>query len=963
MPSSYDLFLSYKQAEDGIHAKRLASQLELRGLRVFVDNSAIKEFSSIGDEINNGIRNSKAFLAWYSQAYLQSTACFLELARAIALHGLHSGGRVMVVNPHSTIDHVHPIWLRGSRCYALPSKNEGAIEKLAATIADHITKQPELATEQKFLASQNFGHMPTTTFERLVAFRHAELFGIFDAFHANEASDVTRRVAPNPVVISGPEGIGKSHCAHSYASMLGSVYPGGVYWFDAGKSSDATQAAQNLADQMLEAALESGWISEHSLSGGPLTSDPATNLRYLRAIARSRLARGEPFLWIVENLPTEMASDFDMWRAPTSNGRTLATTLVEPDLDGLKVVSLRALAISDIEQILRLSSPDATEPRHIRQLAEMTEGYLGHLRVIEAEIAAFGAERTCDLYKAATASTIGIADAYRPLISLCQDDERELLATLVAMGPALIPYSVVSTILSDTPSEHDNRALAGTLPISALKKLSTHALVSLSAKNGVKVEAPVRRLAREFPDILPVAAARRPAMQALCRLLPANTRARLTPEFSALITHARQLVSSVDSDEAALLLQRIGTFDALIGDQAGERASFERSYHWFEDAYGAGHRKSLEALLEVNACYKHDPSENERVDNALKIAMEALGEEDEIVIRLLHSRSIILGDQYRVDEALKVAEHAEKLAQSSLGAEHGITLQVRTSKALFLHQLRRVNEARIILEDLDTIESRLFGVDHPDRLRVAANLALVLSTTDPERALAIEKEVLRTFHANYGRKHHLTTWAAYNLICRNVQLRLWQDARRLVLQYFAWLLKSDIAHQSPARYGLLEVGRWQNPMHVHYKRVLVEAYAHSRDYYLERSRDLWSPQFSRSWAEWALTIEYLLHGTDALSFEIILGDYLEASRRHPRLDRSKFCQRMIGRWKRDHTFRSPFSPFMNPQYEKEIENLMHQIRITEWEATSIQQKIRRLCRRSTHDALKWKPGEAKNQKK
>src|ERR1700730_9806796 len=134
MPSSYDLFLSYKQAEDGVHVECLARQLELRGLRIFIDNSAIKDFSSIGDEINNGICNSKAFLAWYSHAYLQSIACSRELARAIALHAHSSGNRLMVVNPHSTIDHILPIWLRGSRCYVLSSKTEDAIEKLATTI-------------------------------------------------------------------------------------------------------------------------------------------------------------------------------------------------------------------------------------------------------------------------------------------------------------------------------------------------------------------------------------------------------------------------------------------------------------------------------------------------------------------------------------------------------------------------------------------------------------------------------------------------------------------------------------------------------------------------------------------------------------------------------------------------------------------------------------------------------------
>ena len=323
----FDVFLSYKHSEDGAHVARLVHQLKERGLRVFIDTNEIRPFASISKTIQDNVKSSKAFLAWYSQAYLQSTGCTLELTRAVAAHSSSASARILVVNPHSTIDHIHPLWLRGSLCYPLPVKDSETIAGLAEKIVRHVSGLSQLDTLRTDRAPRMFGQVPTATYENLVAFRHAELFDIFDAFHASEDSDATRRVKTQPVLISGPEGIGKSHCIQSYVALFGSQYLGGIFWLDAGKSATSGEAITNICDQMLDLATETGWFPKGHMSYISLTQDPAKNLQLLRDFARTRLSTAEPYLWIVENLPEAETANVDVWKAPSHSGSIASTTV------------------------------------------------------------------------------------------------------------------------------------------------------------------------------------------------------------------------------------------------------------------------------------------------------------------------------------------------------------------------------------------------------------------------------------------------------------------------------------------------------------------------------------------------------------------------------------------------------------------------------------------------------------
>jgi hypothetical protein len=104
----YDLFFSYRR-HDLNRARPMLDALASSGLRVFRDETAIDEGTSITQEIREGIASSKVLLAFYSSTYPLSSACQEEIISAW-LAAQHTGGlpqtRVRIINPEPGFDHI-----------------------------------------------------------------------------------------------------------------------------------------------------------------------------------------------------------------------------------------------------------------------------------------------------------------------------------------------------------------------------------------------------------------------------------------------------------------------------------------------------------------------------------------------------------------------------------------------------------------------------------------------------------------------------------------------------------------------------------------------------------------------------------------------------------------------------------------------------------------------------------------
>lgn len=79
--AEWDVFVSYSRSDADLVVP-LARALRHRGLRVFVDDTAVEDFAGITTTISHALARSKALLALYSEEYPRRRACQWELTYA-----------------------------------------------------------------------------------------------------------------------------------------------------------------------------------------------------------------------------------------------------------------------------------------------------------------------------------------------------------------------------------------------------------------------------------------------------------------------------------------------------------------------------------------------------------------------------------------------------------------------------------------------------------------------------------------------------------------------------------------------------------------------------------------------------------------------------------------------------------------------------------------------------------------
>lgn len=319
----WDVFLSYSRG-DVERVRPLAQVLRDGGLEVFTDETGVASFAGISDTIRRELARSKALLAYYSTGYPEREACQWELTTAY-LAGLGEGdprGRVMVVNPEQTSDHIHPVELRDARH---ASADDPAA--LVADVREHVARlDGPMAIQERAVRRWLLGS-PEPRLDFLG--RLSELWQVHSALHAHSAPLVTGRDAPRAVQIRGMAGIGKSALAQEYALRFEAAYPGGVFWVSGQAYNDSVRA---LSD----------------------------------SVANSFGADG-PFLWIVDSVPADRltARDIAAMAAPHPLGRTVFT--------------LRSRAHAGIGTPVDLEPLDALHARVLvggdEALAEAVEGH------------------------------------------------------------------------------------------------------------------------------------------------------------------------------------------------------------------------------------------------------------------------------------------------------------------------------------------------------------------------------------------------------------------------------------------------------------------------------------------------------------------------------------------------------------------------------------------------------------
>ncbi|MFI7393302.1 TIR domain-containing protein [Streptomyces tendae] len=313
----WDVFISYSRSDAG-KVSALVSALQARNLRVFVDDTAVDDFTSITATITEALAHSRILLALYSADYPQRRACQWELTYAY-LTGQREGDprrRTLVLNPEPASDHVHPVELRDARHWPWPTTPEG-LDRLAARVADHVDTVITFMGDAADASIVPWLPAPARTGSFRFTGRLPEQWRIHTALHRHRAPLVAQAGGGRGAQLRGMPGLGKSLLAQEYALHFSSAFPGGVFWFDLhpyqGQSSRAMESYAEQVSTVLAALRVTA--SAPSLPG------------LLSHLAVALGERNLPCLWVVDGVPDGLAADqLDLLRGPHLLTATLITT-------------------------------------------------------------------------------------------------------------------------------------------------------------------------------------------------------------------------------------------------------------------------------------------------------------------------------------------------------------------------------------------------------------------------------------------------------------------------------------------------------------------------------------------------------------------------------------------------------------------------------------------------------------
>jgi hypothetical protein len=250
-PPVWDVFLSYGRS-DASAVATIAEALGARGLRVFQDETGVPPFAPISATVMEGLRRSKLLLAFYSADYPLRTVCQQELTFAF-LAGQREGdprGRVLVVNPESSAEHVLPIELRDTRHMPAP-RDKDDLRTLATAVAERAAGFGSAMGEIATAAAPPWLGVPPVAMAAH-ANRLRELWVLHSLLHA-DVGQLNAARARRVAVVHGATSGERSSLIVTYAEWFAAAFPGGVVWLSA-RDPDPVGALQRQLDGTGEAA-------------------------------------------------------------------------------------------------------------------------------------------------------------------------------------------------------------------------------------------------------------------------------------------------------------------------------------------------------------------------------------------------------------------------------------------------------------------------------------------------------------------------------------------------------------------------------------------------------------------------------------------------------------------------------------------------------------------------------------
>ena len=586
--AEYDLFFSYRRT-DLERAEALLQALEDIGLHVWRDLTHLEDFDPITPTIRGALAASKALLAFFSKNYPHSRACQQELIAAW-IAALQAGdppyNRVLVVNPEPDRSHI-PAMLCDQQQHLGWAGDAGKVSALAGSIARQVRQL------QGALAPTGLPQLPLCCGFTPVEAPHfvgraRELWELHGQLTANRMSIVTGTVGQAAAQLRGLGGIGKSLLAREYAIRFGPAWPGGVFWLNAYGNDDTKGPLDTGSREALRQDQTRGFAERIGICADGLKPEEVEG-----ALSRRLEERGQPCLWLVDDLPSGLdLNALQRWVAPWPGAATLITTR-STEYGALgRHVDLDVLEEEDAYRLLTArrapeGSPQQEAAREIvRELgrhplaieiaaAFLAKGimnfakYLDELRRDDQDALEYGAILREGL---PTGHERSIAATLLKSIRQLGPEGADLLRLAAGLAVEPIPVSLIGRVFEEAGVEDATAALTA-----ALDQADSLSLCQKAGDDARLVHTLVSRTVRrrrDWPEPSRAEALRQAAVRVLIRLLvamvddPAGRR-----QVAREVAHAQHLVSGgLANAELATLGLWLARYHYESGDFRSARA-------------------------------------------------------------------------------------------------------------------------------------------------------------------------------------------------------------------------------------------------------------------------------------------------------------------------------------------------------------------------------------------------------
>jgi hypothetical protein len=546
-------------------------------------------------------------------------------------------------------------------------------------------------------------------------------------------------------------GAGKTLLAQEYALRFGSAYPGGVF-------SLRAHGNEALGGEFGPEEREAERRSQmRSVAAALLGSDGWARLvdaqpDEIDAIVRSRIAQGEQCLWLVDDVPPDVQADeLERWIGPAP-ARTLFTTrsgeyerfvnvplgMLEPD-EALALLTSRhvpadAPEVTAAEDIVRelgghpLAIDVASSAVKWQSFGELRDG-LRDLSADELEMAARLRDQLPTGHERSISATL-----LRSIRNLTASG-LELLHIAAELASDPIPDWLVRGVVAR--GENLDERAARWRCVQALDELAAASLADRFGEEAWIVHPLVSRtvlftagdvdLRREFREALIEALTARigfdPGMRS--EVVDLATRARLAP----LLSHARHLVRTVDTEAAAELAGLVAQYDMGEGSLESAEALRRRQLEANRGFLGERHPESLRSMTFLAAVLEARGVFGEALDlehEALEGFRGQVGEDDPRTLATRHRIALLLNNVGRVSDAITELEVVYRDRARALGPESPDALDSALLLAHWRAMRGELATAHALAAAVLDARGRTLGEGHQDTLVAMDTLANVL---------------------------------------------------------------------------------------------------------------------------------------------------------------------------------------------------------------------------------------------